>query len=66
MSPTDASLGVHIRNSSASTGAPVTVEKVPIEKYDPLSNDDSDDAGIARASLRGVGGGCRTWGCCGG
>lgn len=58
--------GVYIRNSSASTGAPVTAEKVSIERYDPLSNDDSDEAAIARAPLIGVGGRCRTLGCCGG
>jgi hypothetical protein len=32
---------------------------------EPLSNDDSDDAAVARASLRGVGGRRRTL-CCGG
>jgi hypothetical protein len=41
----------HTRNSSAGTAAPVTVEKVSILKYDPLSNDDSDDIAVARASL---------------
>jgi hypothetical protein len=55
----------HIRNSSAGTAAPVTVEKVSIPRYEPLSNDDSDDAAVARASLRGVGGRRRTL-CCGG
>lgn len=44
----------HIRESSAGTAAPVTVEKVSIPKYGPLSNDDSDDAAMALALLRGV------------
>jgi hypothetical protein len=56
----------HKRNSSAGTAAPVTVEKVSIPKYDPLSNDDIDDAAIALASLRGVSCRDRSWGCCGG
>jgi hypothetical protein len=56
----------HIRNSSAGSSAPFTVEKVSIPKYDPFSNDDSDDAAAALASLGRVGGRGRTWGCCGG
>jgi hypothetical protein len=53
----------HIRNPSAGTAAPITVEKVSIPKYGPLSN---DDAAVARTLLRGGGGRDRTLGCCGG
>lgn len=56
----------HIRNSSAGTAAPVTVENVSIPKYGPLSNDDSDDAAMALALLRGVSWRDCTLGCCGG
>jgi hypothetical protein len=50
----------HIRNSSA--GTPITVEKVSIPRYDPLS--DGDSAAVSRGSLRGIGGRGRTF--CGG